>query len=132
MAVVIGYACTSLLIFFSQLVFFRRIMSGHKLLFSKGQKWLRQMLVYSLPFATWGIIGSVQQSSARWALEMFTSTENVGLYSIVSQLGYAPLRMMTSTAMVFIMPILFTRTGDATSEVRNKNVGELIKKIGCY
>jgi O-antigen/teichoic acid export membrane protein len=129
MAVIIGFTCSSLLIFFSQLYFFRRIISGNQFHFSKSHKWLQQMWSYSFPFAAWGIIGSVQQNSARWSLEMFASRETVGLYTVVLQLGYIPLQVAASTTMTFLMPIIFSRAGDASSEARNENSSALIKRL---
>ncbi len=128
-AVVIGYACSSLLIIFSQLVFLRRAIPAQKQQPTKDHQWMGQMWVYSLPFVTWGILGWAQQSSARWALEAFTTTETVGLYSVVTQLGYAPIQMVTGTALTFLTPILFARTGDAQSLDRNNNVRDLTKKL---
>ena len=60
---------------------------------------------------------------------MFTTTETVGLYSVVSNLGFAPIQMVTTAAMTFLMPILFARTGDAKSLDRNSNVRDLTKKL---
>lgn len=128
-AVVIGYACSSLLVTVSQLIFLRSTISAKKQLATKDHQWMVQIWSYSLPFATWGIFGWAQQSSARWALQVFTTTQNVGLYSIVSQLGYAPIQMATATAMTFLTPILFARTGDAKSLDRNIQVRDLTNKL---
>jgi len=128
-AVVIGYACSSLLITVSQLIFMRRTIPQQQTRIPNRQQWMPQIWAYSLPFATWGIFGWAQQSSARWALEAFTTTETVGLYSVVTQLGYAPIQMVTGTALTFLTPILFARTGDAQSLDRNNNVRDLTKKL---
>lgn len=127
-AVVIGYAGSSVLITVSQLLFLR-----HTIPVQKAQpidhQWMRQIWTYSLPFVTWGIFGWAQQSSARWALEMFTSTEIVGLYSVVTQLGYAPIQTVTATAMTFLTPILFAKSGDGSSAVRRENVRYLTRRL---
>lgn len=128
-AVVIGYACASLLVTFSQLVFLRRTIPAQKQQPTTDHQWMVQIWAYSLPFATWGILGWAQQSSARWALEAFTTTETVGLYSVLSQLGYAPMQMLTGTALTFLTPMLFARAGDAQSLDRNNNVRDLTKKL---
>ena len=128
-AAVIGYTCSSLLIIFSQLFFLRRTIPTLKQQPTKDYQWMGQIWAYSLPFATWGIFGLAQQSSARWALEAFTTTETVGLFSVVSQLGYTPIQMATGTALTFLIPILFARTGDAQSLDRNNNVRDLTKKL---
>lgn len=131
-AVVIGYACTSLLITFSQLVFLRRIISQQHTDTPHRQQWMHQMWAYSLPFATWGIFGWAQQSSPRWALEMFTTTDNVGLYSVLAQLGYTPIQTATAFAMTFLTPILFARAGDASCPGRRENVRELTDSLAIF
>lgn len=128
-AVVIGYACSSLLITFSQLIFLRRTIPQQHTQTPDRQQWIHQMWAYSLPFATWGIFGWAQQSSARWALEMFTTTANVGFYSVLSQLGYAPIQTVTAFMLTFLTPILFARAGDASCSVRNENVSKLTNKL---
>lgn len=128
-AVVIGYACSSLLITVSQLIFLRRTIPQQEVRTQNHQQWMGQMWAYSLPFATWGIFGWAQQSSARWALEMFTTTDNVGFYSVLSQLGYAPIQTVTALMLTFLTPILFARAGDASCSVRNENVSKLTNKL---
>lgn len=128
-AVVIGYACSSLLITFSQLIFLRHTIPQQHTHTQNHQQWMHQMWTYSLPFATWGIFGWAQQSSARWALEMFTTTASVGFYSVLSQLGYAPIQVVTAFMMTFLTPILFAKAGDACCSVRNENVDKLINKL---
>jgi O-antigen/teichoic acid export membrane protein len=127
--VVIGYAFSSLLVTSSQLFFLSRTILVHKQQPTKDHQWMGQIWAYSLPFATWGIFGWAQQSSARWALEAFTTTETVGLYSVLSQLGYAPIQMATGTVLTFLTPILFARSGDGSSVVRRDNVCELTNKL---
>jgi O-antigen/teichoic acid export membrane protein len=128
-AVLIGFSSSAALILFSQLLFFRRVIPKNFAMVARDDQLLRKMWVYSFPFLTWGLIGGVQQSSARWALEIFESTEAVGLYSVLSQLGYVPVQIIAGMVMSFLMPILFARYGDGTSSVRNNNVNKLINNI---
>jgi len=128
-SVVIGYACSSFLIIFSQLVFLRRTIIIKKKQSTNDYQWIKQMCAYALPFATWGIFGWAQQSAARWALEAFTTTETVGLFSVLSQLGYAPIQVVTSTGLAFLTPIIFTRVGDMSSTIGKDNANLLIRKL---
>jgi O-antigen/teichoic acid export membrane protein len=128
-SVVIGYAFSSLLIIFSQLVFLHRTIPAQKKQPRIDHQWMKQMLAYSIPFSTWGIFGWAQQSSARYALEVFSTTETVGLYSVLSQLGYAPIQIVTATGLTFLMPIIFSRSGDGSSAIGKDDVQELIKKL---
>lgn len=128
-AVVIGYALSSLLITGSQFVFLRRLIPGQRGQSVEASSWMRQMWAYSWPFSTWGIFSWMQQSSDRWALETFATTQDVGLYAVLFQLGYAPIALATGLAVSFLGPILYQRSGDATDAARNANVHRLVWRI---
>ena len=124
-AVAIGYACSSLLITFSQLVFLRGTVSGQYDKPARDHQWMRQMWMYSMPLSTWGVFTWMQQASDRWALQTFASTNEVGQYAVLFQLGYTPIAIATGLIMNFLGPILYQRSGDATDPVRNASVHRL-------
>jgi len=124
-AVVIGYACSSLLITVSQLIFLRRTIQRQQTHTPNHQPWVHQMWAYSLPFATWGAFTWMQQVSDRWALQVFASTTEVGQYAVLFQLGYTPIALITGMATSFLAPIMYQRSGDATDHARNANVHKL-------
>jgi O-antigen/teichoic acid export membrane protein len=125
-AVIVSYMLATSLVILSQLVFFSSTIK-YEIHYSKqNSAWKRKIWIYSLPFMTWGIFGWAQQSSASWTLSMLTTTEEVGFYSILMQLGYAPIQLFTGLVLTFITPILFTRAGDSTSETRNNSANQLI------
>jgi O-antigen/teichoic acid export membrane protein len=128
-AVVGAYLLSSLVVTGSQVLFLRRLLPRQIEWRADRRPWVTQMWAYAWPFSTWGIFTWAQQSSDRWALEAFSSTENVGLYAVLFQLGYAPVAMATSMAVQFIGPILFQRSGDAGSESRNRGVRILVWRI---
>lgn len=124
-AVVIGYACSSLLITFSQLFFLRRTIPQQQARTVNHQQWIHQMWAYSLPFSAWGVFTWMQQVSDRWALQTYASTAEVGQYTVLFQLGYTPIAIFTGIAMSFLGPIMYQRSGDATDQARNDNVHQL-------
>lgn len=124
-AVVIGYAGSSLLITFSQLFFLRRTISQQQTKMSNHRQWMNQMWAYSLPFSSWGIFTWMQQVSDRWALQTYASTAEVGQYAVLFQLGYTPIALFSGMATSFLAPIMYQRSGDATSYARNENVHQL-------
>lgn len=128
-AVVIGYACSSVLITLSQLFFLFITISDQKLQTSANHQWLQQMWDYSLPFSTWGVFTWMQQVSDRWALQTFASTNAVGNYVVLYQLGYTPILLATGLIMSFLAPILYQRSGDTTNNVRNSEVHRLSWRI---
>ena len=124
-AVVIGYACSSLLITVSQLVFLRRTIPQQHTPIANRQQWMPQIWAYSLPFSTFGAFTWMQQVSDRWALQAFATTSDVGQYAVLFQLGFTPIALITGMAMSFLGPILYQRSGDATDHTRNTNVHRL-------
>jgi len=124
-AVVVGYACSSMLITASQLVFLRRTIPEQHTPASNHQQWLPQMWAYSMPFSTWGAFTWMQHVSDRWALQASASINDVGHYAVLFQLGYTPIALITGMAMSFFGPILYQRSGDATDHARNTNVHHL-------
>jgi O-antigen/teichoic acid export membrane protein len=121
-AVVIGFGCSSLLITFSQLVFLRRTILQKAKKTSEHKWWMQKMWAFSWPFSAWGVFTWMQQISDRWALQAFASTTDVGQYSVVFQLGYSPIALVTGMAVSFLAPILYKRSGDGTDYSRNTNV----------
>ena len=44
-----------------------------------------------LAIATWALLGWGRSASEKWALDIFTSTKDVGIYSALYQVGYMPI-----------------------------------------
>ncbi len=124
-SVVIGYACSSLLITVSQLILLRRTIPQQQTRIQNRQQWTPQIWAYSLPFSTWGVFTWMQQVSDRWALQALSTTSDVGQYAVLFQLGFTPIALITGMAMSFFGPILYQRSGDATDHARNINVHRL-------
>jgi O-antigen/teichoic acid export membrane protein len=128
-AVVLAYACSSLIVTISQFLFLRRLIPAAARAAGDGKVWSRRIWAYSWPFSIWGIFTWAQQSSDRWSLEALASTQDVGLYAVLFQLGYTPIAIATGMAVSFIGPILYQRSGDATSQIRNSGVHQLTRRI---
>jgi O-antigen/teichoic acid export membrane protein len=121
----VGYSMAVLLVLASQYVFFRKIVPKNVTGTSNGRIWLDQIWKYSWPFVSWGIFSFAQQASGRWALVLYTSTQEVGLYAVLYQLGYYPISMATGLAVQFLAPIFYQRIGDASDSRRNTDVYNL-------
>lgn len=121
-----GYGMGMVLILCSQRVFLRKIAAvGIASAATPAGHWRRKMLEYSWPFSAYGLFTWAQLASDRWALELFSTTRNVGLYAVLFQLGNYPVAMANTIAMQFFMPILYQRAGDATDIRRNAGVNRL-------
>ncbi len=128
-AVVLGYALSSLLVTGSQLYFLRRLIQLHGENSQISENWVQLMWSYSWPFSIWGVFTWAQQVSDRWALQTFASTQDVGLYAVIFQLGYVPIGMVTGMAMTFLGPILYQRSGSAADLNRNMSVHRIAWRI---
>lgn len=127
---VIAYLLSLLLVLGSQSIFIKRLASWKAPDDSSEiHRWSQQIWLYSKPFVVFNIFTWLQASSDRWALETFATTQDVGVYAVLMQLGYAPISIATGLAMTFISPILFQRSGDATEHARIKHAGWLVWKL---
>lgn len=128
-AVVIGYGCSSLLVILSQLFFLRRTIPLQLRQPDRHRSWCSPMWRYSWPFSVFGIFTWMQLVSDRWSLQAFAATTEVGMYTVLFQLGYRPIAMLMGMVTAFLGPILYQRSGDATDPLRNENVHRLIWRI---
>ena len=81
--------------------------------------WDKEIWRYSQPFIFFNAFTWIQSSSDRWALDYFTSTDDVGLYAVLIQLGYAPMTIVANLITTLVGPILFQRSGDGLDPKRN-------------
>jgi O-antigen/teichoic acid export membrane protein len=124
-----GYVLASGLVLGSQIWLFRRgilipnrsaedVPENHRF-------WRQKMFAYAWPFMSWGIFSWMQQSSDRWALQIFSTTHEVGLYAVLNQLGYQPVFLLTGLIVQLVTPVFFQKAGDATDPNRVKRVYDL-------
>jgi O-antigen/teichoic acid export membrane protein len=122
----LGYGLATLLVLGSQWWFFRRMLqpAGDAPATDDGliQRWQKQMFTYAWPFAAWGVFTWAQAASDRWALQMFVSTRDVGLYAVLFQLGYYPISLLSGLMVQLVTPIFFQRAGDATDASRMRRI----------
>lgn len=129
--VVVAYGFSALLVTVSQLHMLRRVMPTHTQIFNPADlaAWRMRMWRYAWPFASWGLFTWLQLVSDRWALEVFASTQEVGFYTVLFQIGMTPITLAATAAMSFLGPILYGRSGDAQDVARNSNVRQIALKI---
>jgi O-antigen/teichoic acid export membrane protein len=68
-------------------------------------------------------------ASQRWALAIFATTADVGYFSAIFQIGFAPFMLGGGTIMTLLTPILFARAGDGSDKQKVKLVGRAIVKF---
>jgi O-antigen/teichoic acid export membrane protein len=123
----IGYAIAALFMLASQIFFFQKIIPNNT--FSTTNiNWQAKIWRFSWPIGIFGIFTWMQLISDRWSLQLFSTTQEVGKYVVLYQLGYYPISLIAGMMMQFLMPILYQRAGDASDSRRNDGV----KKLSWY
>lgn len=122
---IVGYCAAGTLVLLSQFLFFRKSTPDYQSGAGNEKHWQENIWEYSWPFASWGLFTWAQLASDRWALELFATTREVGLYAVLYQLGYYPMSMATGMAVQLLTPIFYQRAGDASDKQRNANVSNL-------
>lgn len=131
LAAIAAYLVATVVVFASSLTFSITLYRNSSGIAGGGNitSWGNQILMFSYPFAIWGVFGWLQQSSARWSLEIFYGSHEVGLYATLFQLGYAPIQIGIGVLTVFLQPILYAQAGDSSNKLRRDGVGEIVRKL---
>jgi O-antigen/teichoic acid export membrane protein len=129
----LGYALAILIVLASQGWFFRRTLASYcdvrQRTPSHAHGWKTDLLAYAWPLAIWGIPTWARLASDRWALQMFSSTEDVGRYAVLYQLGCYPVMIVTSLMVQLVYPVFFQRAGDASDASRLQHVYRLNRRL---
>lgn len=98
---------------------------------SSGVKsdWLAQIWEYIWPLALSGVLSWGFHASQRWALEVFSTTKDVGYFAAVSQVGYTPIIMAGGAFSSLLVPILFQRSGDGSDPERAAATIRVVKQV---
>lgn len=76
------------------------------------------MLGYALPFAAFATLASIGQYADRWLLLGAGGTNDVGIYAALYQIASAPVVFLMSIVMQLVIPVVFGRVGDLSSQLR--------------
>jgi O-antigen/teichoic acid export membrane protein len=116
LTVLLVYSLSSMLTALSQFVFFKRKWLNPSYTSDidviKYEWWQDKIWSFAWPFSFWGVFTWIHLASDRWFLEVFTSRESVGLYSVLYQLGFYPISLMSGMIMTLFSPIVFQYAGD--------------------
>lgn len=121
----LGYALALVVVLGSQYCFFRRMTPNLTGVQHATGKWQEQIWAFSWPISIFGVFTWMQLVSDRWALGLFSTKQEVGLYAVLFQIGYFPISLLSGIAASFLAPIFYQRAGDASSEQRNADVNRI-------
>lgn len=130
-----SYLVSCVINFFLQVSILSKLVDKSKFLDEQEQQrhtykyWKEQIIKYALPFSLWGPFVWALQASDKWALQLFSSVDDVGLYGVAFQVGYVPTSMVSSFMLLYLGPIFYQKSGDAKSLKRNLEVHSIAWKI---
>jgi len=108
--VILCYIATSVVILLIQIDKWKKF---HKSLAHADEpplNWEKEIWKFSLPASIWGIFVWFQQASDKWALQFFSSTNDVAQYSVLYQIGYTPLIIGIGLLVTMCTPILYRKS----------------------
>lgn len=122
-----GYVLASLLLMTVQ--FFTLNIKTLKPIYGNSVEWGAKIWKYSWPFCAWGIFTWLQLASDRWALQYAGSDGEVGLYTVLYQLGFYPISVITGMVVQLLSPILFDRVSEKNFDQGIKAVNRIIIRL---
>ena len=126
-SIFLGFAVGGVLVLTSQLHALRRKISGNPPADkATSDYWLARIINFSWPISIFGIFTWLHLSSDRWALGMFKTTDELGRYAALSQIGSYPAQVATILVMQLAVPVIYGRAGAGDDPTRSAEV----KKIG--
>ena len=124
--VLVAFTMSSLVVFLNNIFFVNRIYGLSKNFNKKYGSWLNQIWNYSWPFVLWGLFTAAQLYSDRWALKIFSSDVEVGLYAVIYQFGFTFMALGSGVFINLLTPILFEK-------IEHQKPGESnVNKISKY
>lgn len=91
--------------------------------------WHGQLVQYAIPFAVWGSFTWTVLAADRWSLQAFHSTDDVGRYAALFQLGSYPITMGATMMVQLVAPILFSRASDGSDPARLGHTRRLNRQL---
>jgi len=133
-AAMLGYAAATSLVLASQSAFFAshvrsRGAVGAPAAGPEVREWTGRIKAYAWPFMTWGVFSWAQLAAARWALETFATTREVGLYAVLYQLGYFPMSLVSGLLSQLVSPVIFERAGDGSDPARVRDARRFVQGL---
>ena len=131
LAVITGYLFASIIFLFINRHYYQKSFPQNDFLETGDLEkvdYSKEILRYSWPFILIGIFFWIQNASERWTLEFFKSTETVGQFAVLSQVGFQSLGIIFTSINYFLYPILFNRAGS----LKNNNQFNSANQLNNY
>lgn len=125
---------SSLFILFLQIIQLRSlaILKSDYEFQGREKKWAKNIIIFSYPFAIWGIFTWFQMSGDRYFLGFFLSPIKVAEYAIIFQLGYYPPSILIGNFVQTVTPILYQKVGTADDPNNVSGSSNIINRMAMY
>jgi len=84
---------------------------------------------YARAFSLWGAFTWAHLISDRWAIQLFGTTAQVGLYQALYQIGFYPIMIIAALIVQVAAPILFETSGDGSDVLQARQSDALHRKV---
>lgn len=130
----IGFIFTTLLLFFLLYKKKIKLQSGESISYKNIEKENKnkledKILKFAFPFALTSVFTWLLTWADRWVLNSFLPIEKVGIYSANSQIANVPFMIISSIALTFFAPILFSKAENITNTKDLESYRKQINKI---
>lgn len=120
------------IVLLSQIIFFKFMWFNKKVKNVKANyihNWSKDIWSYSLSVVVWNGFMALYQLSDKWALNLYSSLDEVGIYTVLFQLGYTPAFLIMTNILTFLSPIVYSHAGDGKDQDKNIYLDRIISKL---
>jgi O-antigen/teichoic acid export membrane protein len=115
--IILAYSSAALLAFLPQYLILSSSYGSAKNPDSgRPARWAAEIKTFSWPFVVTGLFAFAHQTTDRWALELFHSTGEVGLYVAAFQIAYVPMAAVGAFITTLVTPIAYAAAGHAQGD----------------
>jgi O-antigen/teichoic acid export membrane protein len=130
----IGFIFTTLFLFFFLFKKKTKLQSGESISYKNIEKEKKsiledKILKFAFPFALTSVFTWLLTWADRWVLNAFLPIDKVGIYSANSQIANVPFMIISSIALAFFAPILFSKAENITKTIELESYLIQINKI---
>jgi O-antigen/teichoic acid export membrane protein len=127
--VLVGFLVVTLLVSASEWFWVRRAIFRNWSRDESAADRSAELFRYAWPLVIAGIFFWIQMFADRWALKMFCSLEEVGIYFALYQISYSPMIYLSTFLCGFLGPIFYGQTGDGNDAVQNRQTLAMNERI---
>lgn len=109
--VLAGYTVACLIMIVVLLIVIKIEVQRNGIIFNKinNEDWVSKINEYSNSFAMFAVFTWAYMASDRWAINHFTTLNDVGVYAVAFMLGYSPMIAISNALAQYATPIIYQK-----------------------